>query len=114
MSGRADSFALLKEPTAFAAKPKPEKRVEEAAIADIAQQEIFQFAKPKTGRAVQAQATSLPDRRNRHSGIKGDRRDTRRVLQGCDDCNVPLGELLRLALDALERAGASPEISTSS
>ena len=45
--------------------------------------------------------------RNRHLGIKATEETLERYYKAADERNVPLGELLRLALDALEREGAS-------
>ena len=46
MSGRVNPFAILKEPTAFTTKPKPERRVEEAVVAEVARENNFPSRQP--------------------------------------------------------------------
>ena len=106
MSGRVDPFALLKDPAAFPPKPKPARRVEEAAIAEVARENNFpsrQASKPQT----QPKRTQRRYRtgRNRHLGIKATEETVERFYKVADSRNLPLGEVLRLALDALERSG---------
>jgi hypothetical protein len=106
MNGRVDPFAILKEPTTFTTKPKPEKRTDEAAIDDIARQNNFpsrQAAKPAA--APKRKQRRYRTGRNRHLGIKTTEETQERFYKAADERNVPLGELLRLALDALEKAG---------
>jgi hypothetical protein len=106
MSGRVDPFAILREPTAFATKPKPEKRVEEAAIADVARENNFPSRQaPRSPAALKREQRRYRTGRNRHLGIKATDETVKRFYKAADDRNVPLGEALRLALDALERAG---------
>jgi len=108
MSGRVDPFALLKEPTAFATKPKLEKRADETVIEDIARQNNFPSRQPPKPEAKpQRQQRRYRTGRNRHLGIKTTEETQRRFYKMADERNIPLGELLRLALDALERAGTS-------
>jgi hypothetical protein len=97
---------MLREPTAFATKPKPEKRADEAAIDDIARLNNFpsrQAAKP--GAPLKRKQRRYRTGRNRHLGIKATEETLERFYKAADERNIPLGELLRLALDALERAG---------
>lgn len=108
MSGRVNPFALLSEPTAFTTKPKPEKRVDEAAIDAIARQENFPSRQaPKANAQPKRQTRRYRTGRNRHLGVRVTVETLERFYKAADARNVPLGELLRLALDALERAGAS-------
>ncbi|HUA99753.1 MAG TPA: hypothetical protein VMA34_15580 [Terracidiphilus sp.] len=108
MSGRVDPFAILKEPTAFTTKPKPEKRVEENAIDDIARQNNFPSRQaPKKTAAPKREQRRYRTGRNRHLGVKATAETVERFYKAADNRNVPLGEVLRLALDALERAGGS-------
>ena len=105
MSGRVDPFAILKEPTAFTTKPKPEKRVEEAAIAEVARQNNFpsrQAPKAKAAPNASSAATGPAV-----IAISASRRRVKRSSDSTEPPmtrNVPLGEVLRLALDALERS----------
>ena len=104
MSGRVDPFAILKEPLpSFATKPRKEKPVEEEAIARIAEQNNFpsrQAARPpkverrkprvyRTGRNQQFNAKATPE-------------TIQRFYKLADEKRVPLGELLKQGLDALE------------
>jgi hypothetical protein len=112
MSARVDAFAVLKEPTNFPTKPKAPAPVEEAAIDDIARQNNFpsrpanRAAKPER-RKQRRYRTG----RNQHLGIRATAETLARFYKAADARNVPLGELLRLALDALEKLepNASPE-----
>lgn len=108
MSGRVDPFAILKEPTAFTTKPKPERRVEENAIDDIARQNNFPSRQaPKADTLPKRKQRRYRTGRNRHLGIKATAETLERFYKAADAHNVPHGELLRLALDALERAGGN-------
>jgi len=108
MSGRVDPFAILKEPTAFTTKPKPEKRVEENAIDDIARQNNFPSRQaPKKNAPPKRAQRRYRTGRNQHLGIKATEETKARFYKATDARSVPLGELLRLALDALERTGVS-------
>ena len=108
MNGRVDPFAILKESTAFPTKPKPEKRVEEAAIANIAVQNNFPSRQaPKKVPPSKREQRRYRTGRNRHLGIKATHDTVERFYKAADDRTIQHGELLRIALDALERAGVS-------
>ena len=108
MNQRVDVFAMLKEPAAFPTKPKPEKRADEAAIAEVARQENFPSRQaPKPNAAPKRKQRRFRTGRDRHLGIKTTAETQERFYKAADARNVPLGELLRLALDALEREGGS-------
>lgn len=113
MSERVNAFSLLKEPTSFGTKPRNEKRVEEAAIEDIARQNNFVSRQaPKPAKAGRRKQRRYRTGRNRHLGIKATDETVERFYKAVDERNVPSGELLRLALDALERVGESPILSS--
>ena len=108
MSERVDPFALLKEPTSFSTKPRKEKPIEEAAIEDIARQNNFPSRQaPKPAKAERHKQRRYRTGRNRHLGIKATDETVERFYKAVDERNIPSGELLRLALDALERLGES-------
>jgi hypothetical protein len=108
MSGRVDPFAILKEPPSFTTKPRAEKPVEESAIEDIARQNNFPSRQaPKAPKAEPRKQRRYRTGRNKHLGIKATAETVERFNKAADDRRVPAGELLRLALDALERAGTS-------
>jgi hypothetical protein len=105
MNGRVDPFAILKEPAGFTTKPKPEKRADEAAIDDIARQNNFPSRQPpKPAGPSKRKQRRYRTGRNRHLGIKATEETLERFYKAADARSVPLGELLRIALDALERA----------
>jgi|HubBroStandDraft_5_1064220.scaffolds.fasta_scaffold93589_2 hypothetical protein len=106
MNARVDAFAVLKEPTSFPTKPKAQAPVEEAALDEVARQNNFpsrpanRAAKPER-RKQRRYRTG----RNQHLGIRATTETLERFYKAADARGVPLGELLRLALDALDRAG---------
>ena len=107
MSERVNPFAQITEDApVFTTKPRAEKRVEETAIAQLAEQNNFpsrQAAKaPKTERRKpRIHRTG----RNQQFNAKATAETIGRIYKLADDRKVPLGELLRLAVDALERDG---------
>jgi hypothetical protein len=107
MSGRVDTFAMLKNPVAFPTKPKPEKRVEEEAIAEVARENNFPSRQAPKATPPKRKQRRYRTGRNRHLGIKATEETVERFYKVADARNMPLGEVLRLALDALERAGVS-------
>jgi hypothetical protein len=107
MSERVNAFAdINQEPPVFTTKPKAAKPVDEETIVRLAEEHKFpsrQAAKPqkterrkprihRTGRNVQFNAKATTETINK-------------IYKLADERKVPLGELLRLAVDALERAG---------
>jgi hypothetical protein len=109
MTTRVNPFADLAEPPpAFTPKAKPEKPVHKATIEKIADDNNFTSRQP-------AKPTATPRRKQRryrtgrdqHLGIKTTAETKERFYKAVDERKVPMGELLRLALDALERAGST-------
>jgi hypothetical protein len=107
MSGRVDPFAILKEPLpSFTTKPRKNTPIEEEAVARIAEENNFPSRQA-------AKAPSAPRRkrrvyrtgRNQQFNAKATPETIEKIYKLANEKNVPLGELLRLALDALERAG---------
>jgi hypothetical protein len=114
MSGRVDPFSILKEPTSFPTKPRAEKPVEESAIEDIARQNNFPSRQaPKPAKVERRKQRRYTTGRNQHLGIKATKETVERFYKAADEKNVPSGELLRLALDALEGAELSGKRSES-
>jgi hypothetical protein len=109
MSGRVDTFAILKDATSFSTKPRGDKPVEQAAIDDIAKQNNFpsRQAPNKVPKSERRKLRRFRTGRNQHLGIKATAETVERFYKAADDKNVPSGELLRLALDALERVEVS-------
>lgn len=111
MSGRVDPFALLREPLpSFATKPKKEKPVEEEALARIAEDNRFPSRQaPKPSKVERRKPRVYRTGRNQQFNAKATPETIAKFYELANEKNVPLGELLRLALDALERAGDSPQ-----
>jgi hypothetical protein len=109
MTARVNPFAeFADQPPVFTPKAKAEKPVPKEAIEKIAENNNFpsrQAARP----APQSKRKQRRYRtgRDQHLGIKTTAETRERFYKAADDRNVPLGELLRLALDALDRAGGS-------
>jgi hypothetical protein len=109
MNGRVDPFAILKEPLpSFTTKPKNEKPVEEETIARIAEQNNFTSRQqPKAPKAERRKPRIHRTGRNQQFNAKATPETIDKFYKLANEKNVPLGELLRLALDALERRGTS-------
>jgi hypothetical protein len=108
MSGRVDPFAILKEPPSFATKPKAEDPVATETMERISEENNFPSRQA-------ARAPSIPRRkrriyrtgRNQQFNAKATRETIEKFYKMADQRSVTLGELLSLALDALEREGGS-------
>jgi hypothetical protein len=110
MNDRVNPFAHLKDdPQVFTTKPKPERPVAPEAFAQIAEDNNFtsrQAPKPvrkaerrkprihRTGRNVQFNTKATPE-------------TIAKFYKLADEKMVTLGELFEMAVDALEREGAS-------
>ena len=108
MSDRVNPFASISEdPPVFTTKARAEKRVEDTAIAELAERNNFpsrQAAKPakverrkprvyRTGRNIQFNAKVTAETMSK-------------IYRLADEKAVTIGKLLELAADALEREGA--------
>jgi hypothetical protein len=108
MSERVNPFASLKEPPVFTTKPKTEKPVEEETIARIAEQNNFPSRQaPKAPKADKRKPRVHRTGRNQQFTAKVTAETISRIYKLADEKKIPLGELLRLAVDALEREDAS-------
>ncbi len=108
MSTRVDPFANLADPPMFTTKPKKDKPVAEETIAYLAEQNNFpsrQAAKPP--KAERRKPRIHRTGRNQQFNAKATKETIDKIYRLANEMNVPLGELLRLSVDALERAGAS-------
>jgi hypothetical protein len=108
MSSRKDVFATLAEAARFEPKPLRTQPVPDEAIERIAEKRNFpsREAPKPNGRPARRQRRYRTGR-NQHLGIKATAETVERFYKAADARNVPLGEVLRLALDALEKAGGS-------
>jgi hypothetical protein len=108
MSGRVNPFAGLTDAPAFTTKPKKEKPVQTEMIDRVARENNFPSRQAmKSANSTRRKPRVYRTGRNQHVGIKATAETVERFYKAADERNVPLGELLRLALDALERAGES-------
>jgi hypothetical protein len=107
MNTRVNPFANLTDPPPFTTKPKQDKTVAEETIMHLAEQNNFpsrQATKPKTERRKpRIHRTG----RNQQFNAKATAETIDKIYKLANEMKVPLGELLRLAIDALERAGDS-------
>jgi hypothetical protein len=109
MSARVDPFATLKDPPVFATKPKAETPVQQEAIERIAEQNNFPSRQaPRVAKEPKRKRRVHRTGRNQQFNAKATPETIDRFYKLANEKSVPLGELLRLALDALEREGASP------
>jgi hypothetical protein len=109
MSGRINPFANLTEPPVFTTKPKKEKPVAEEAIARLAEDNNFPSRQaPRAAKEPRRKRRVYTTGRNRQFNIKATAETVERFYKMADARHVPLCQLLEEALDALERAGGSP------
>jgi hypothetical protein len=115
MSGRVNAFAGLKDPPVFEVKPKTEKPVAKEEVDRLADDNNFPSRQARKTSAAPARKPRLyRTGRNRHFGVKAKNETVERFYKMADERNVPLGALLELALDALEREGVSRKNQASS
>jgi hypothetical protein len=108
MNTRVNAFATLNDPPVFTPKPKPDKLVQKESISRIAEDNKFPSRQaPKSPTPRKREQRRYRTGRNQHLGIKATGETIERFYKAVDARNVPSGELLRLALDALDRAGES-------
>ena len=106
MSARKNPLDNLLDVSSFQTKaPRPQNMPTEA-IERIAEKRNFPSREAsKVARRSQDQRRFRTGR-DQHLGIKTTAETKARFYKAADERKVPLGEVLRLALDALERAGA--------
>jgi|HubBroStandDraft_2_1064218.scaffolds.fasta_scaffold828466_2 hypothetical protein len=106
MNTRKNPFATLAEASAFQTKQSRVEPVSDAAIEHIAENRNF-----PSREAPRSANKRVPRRyrtgRDQHVGIKTTAETRTRLYKAADERKVPLGVVLELALDALERAGGS-------
>ncbi len=108
MTERVNVFAALVEPPVFEPKQRREKPVANEAIEKIAEDNNFpsrqasrNVREPRRKRRVHRTG------RNQQLNVKATKETIERFYRMADERNVPLGGMLELALDALDRAGRS-------
>jgi methylmalonyl-CoA mutase N-terminal domain/subunit len=109
MNERVNPWARINEdPPVFTTKPKAEKRVEEAAIELIAEQNNFPSRQaPKPAKAERRKPRIHRTGRNVQFNAKITAETNSRVYKQADEMKITLGEWMERAADALDRAGVS-------
>ena len=101
--GRVNAFENLDQPPVFTTKPKPEKPVERANIARLAEEHNFPSRQaPKTPKESRRKARTHRTGRNEQFNAKVTREVHERFYKAADERNVVLGELMKQGLDALD------------
>ena len=104
MSGRVNPFADLTDPPVFTPKPKKEKPVAQETIDRIAKEHNFPGRQaPKLQNTPRRKPRIYRTGRNQQFNAKATPETIEKFYKLANEKNVPLGELLRPALDALER-----------
>jgi hypothetical protein len=105
MNARKNPLAGLIDASSFQTKPARPQSVPDEAIERIAESRNFPSREaPEVVQRAHEQRRFRTGR-DQHVGIKTTAETRKRLYKAADDRKVPLGELLRLALDALERVG---------
>jgi len=103
MNERANPFADLKISQTFSTKPRAAKPVEEQTIARIADDNNFTSREPPKPKTPKRKPRIHRTGRNQQFTAKVTAETIGKIYKLADESKVPLGELLRLAIDALER-----------
>jgi hypothetical protein len=107
MNMRKNPLVNLLDVSSFQTKPSRPQPVPSEDIERIAETRNFPSREaPKAAKRSQEQRRFRTGR-DQHVGVKTTMETRDRLYKMADERKVPLGELLRLALDALERAGMS-------
>ena len=107
MNPRKNPLASLLDTSSFQTKPPRLQPAPSEEIERIAEQRNFPSREaPKTTKRSRQQRRFRTGR-DQHVGVKATEETRDRFYKMADERKVPLGELLRLALDALERAGSA-------
>ncbi len=108
MNERSNPFANLKDVPVFAPKPRVEKPVESEALAEIAEENNFTSRQaPKQRKPERRKPRVHRTGRNVQFSSKVTAETLARIYKYADEKGVVIGEVLRLAMEALEREGVS-------
>jgi hypothetical protein len=108
MSARKNPFATLTDASQFEPKPPRLQPVSNDAIEQIAERRNFPSREAPRPKAEPARKQRrYRTGRNQHLGVKATAETCERFINTADKRNLPYGELLRLALDALEKLEAN-------
>jgi hypothetical protein len=110
MNARANPFADLTDLPEFTTKPRPEKPMEKASVARLAEEQGFPSREPpKPPKATRRKPRIYRTGRNTQFNAKATPEAITRFYKAADERKVTLGRLLELALDALEREPPTKE-----
>jgi hypothetical protein len=107
MNMRKNPLADLVNASSFQTKPPRPQPVSNEAIERIAESRNFPSREAPNAAPPKLHQRRYRTGRDQHVGIKTTAETRKRLYKAADERKVPLGELLRLALDALEGAGGS-------
>jgi len=111
MSERTNPFADLKIPTTFSTKHKSTTPVEEQTIARIADDNNFTSREPqKTPKSTRRKPRIRRTGRDQQFTAKTTAETKNRIYKLADERDVTLGEILRLAVDALDREDSASKV----
>jgi hypothetical protein len=103
MSTRINPFGNLSDPPIFATKPKKRTSVEKETMERIAEQNNFPSRQaPKAPKIERRKPRTHRTGRNQQFNAKATPETIQRFYKAADDRRVPLGELMKQALDALD------------
>jgi hypothetical protein len=103
MNTRINPFAGLEEPPTFTTKPQRETPVEKETMERIAEQNNFPSRQaPKPAKAERRKPRIHRTGRDQQFHAKATKETKDRFYKMADDKDVPLGELLKQGLDALD------------
>jgi hypothetical protein len=103
MNQRINPFASLNDPPPFETKPKKATPIAEQTITRIADDNNFPSRQAPKPSAPRRKPRRYRTGRNQQLNIKATGDTIEKFIKAAEDRHVPLGELLRLALDALEQ-----------
>ncbi|WP_263351333.1 hypothetical protein [Acidicapsa acidisoli] len=106
MTTRVNAFAELDGLPDFGVKPKKAAPVPEEKIAQIAEDNNFPSRQPQKPTRLQKRKPRVyRTGRNRQFSAKATDETIDKIYKAADERGVVIGEVLRLAMDALEREG---------
>jgi hypothetical protein len=107
MSERTNPFANInQDPPVFTTKPKTAKPVDEETIVRLAEEHKFPSRQvAKSTRTERRKPRIHRTGRNVQFNAKATMETINKIYKLADERKVPLGELLKLAVEALEREG---------
>src|SRR5580698_718895 len=107
MSTRINPFGNLNDPPVFSTKQKKETPVAKETMEHIAEQNNFPSRQaPKPPKVERRKPRTHRTGRNQQFNAKATPETIQRFYKAADDRHVPLGELMKQALDALDAMDA--------